>query len=247
VDFKDIDFFNAESFSKTKDIISDLIYSNDRGIFIISGETGVGKSRLIKSIVDEVKEDIFLITEPPLLEKDLLAEIYYKLKNKHFSKNVKISEMKVRVNDAFKKINHTIIIDNIDKELSSLIDELGMSIQDIRDLKILIVIDKIFETPQDIDNTFNFKVQENILVSRFSESDLKIFVDQLDILDKKVLSENFQLIYTATNGNIGKLEKMINTSLEILEVAKTEKIMKFQKLDKCILIMSALENDLING
>ena len=247
MNFKDIDFFNAESLSETKDIISDLIYSNDRGISIISGEKGVGKSRLIKSIVDEVQEDIFLIVEPPRLEKDLLAELYFKLKNKQFSKSVKISEMKIRVNDAFKKINHTIIIDNIHEELSPLIDEIGRSVHDIRDLKILIVVDKVFTTPQDLVNTFNFKAQENILVKELSENDFEQFIKSLDNLDKKLMSENLEFIYTATNGNLGKLEKMINTSLEIVEVANKEKITKFQKLNKCILVMSALENELIYG
>jgi len=246
VDFKDIDFFNAESLSETKDIISDLIYSNDRGIFIISGENGVGKSRLIKSIVDEVQEEsVFLITEPPRLEKDLLEDIYYKLRNKHFSRNVKINEMKVRVNDAFKKINHTIIIDNIHEELSPLIDEIGRSIHDIRDLKILIVVDKVFATPQDLEQTFNFTARENILIDKLSEDDFKLFITEF--VNIKEIEEDINFIYTATNGNIGKLEKMINTSFEIIEVAKKENIIKFNKLDKCILVMSALENEFING
>ena len=61
LDFHKIDFFHAEAWTEIKDKIYDLIYSNDRGFYLIYGNTGVGKSRLIENITNNLDENIFLI------------------------------------------------------------------------------------------------------------------------------------------------------------------------------------------
>jgi hypothetical protein len=245
VDFEKIDFFTAESISDTKDLISDVIYSNDRGVYIISGEKGVGKSRLIKQIVDEVKEDIFLITQPPRLEREFLEESYLQLRQKHFSKSVKIDEMRIRVNDAFKKINHTIIIDNIGESLTPLIDDIGKSIDMIKDLKIVMVIDKTFSDENDLNRTFIFKTQEHIEVPQISKQDLGEFLKGLE--NGNIYFRSLDFIFDATAGNFQKVQDLIKTALEIVEFGTKENLDKFKILNECMLIMSAFENELING
>ena len=249
---EEIPFFEAQSMVDTKDIISDLIYSNDRGIYLLSGETGVGKSRLIKSIVDEVDEDVFLITEPPKLERDFLEDTYLQLRKKQFSKNVKIDEMRIRVNDAFKKINHTIIIDNIGEIQTSLIKEIGKHLEDIKDLKIILVFDRVFENSEDIKTLFSFEVKENFEIKPISQEDLKEFLSKSLInlnIEKEIraILSNFDFVYKITDGNFLKFNNLLSTVFDILSTAEKENLDKFKNLNECVLIMSALENELVDG
>jgi len=250
---KDMNFFDAESMRNTKDLISDLIYSNDRGIFILSGEAGIGKSRVINSIVDEVKEDVFILNSPPTLERNFLEEVYLQLRKKRFSKDVKIDEIRIRVNDAFKKINHTIIIDNIGESYTPLIEDIGKSLNSsMKDLKIILVLDKVFKDLLEIKSSCKFKVQDSINVKPISKTDLEIFFQQSFEkfnIQKEVntILNNFDFIYTITDGNILKFNKFIETVFDILATAEKENIGKFKKLNKCVLVMSALDNELVDG
>ncbi len=110
---KQANFFQSSSITRTKEEIMEIIYSNDRGIYILYGDKGIGKSRLIREITEQIQDDIYLFSAPPSSEREFFEQVYLKLRNRKFAQNVKIDEVRIRVNDAFKKIAHTIIVDGI--------------------------------------------------------------------------------------------------------------------------------------
>ena len=93
LDFHKIDFFHAEAWTEIKDKIYDLIYSNDRGFYSIYGNTGVGKSRLIENITNNLDENIFLIKNAPEIERDFYESADLQLRQKQFSKMLKLMKL----------------------------------------------------------------------------------------------------------------------------------------------------------
>ena len=242
-------FFHFPSIIEVKEALTEIIYSNDRGIYILYGDKGVGKSRLIQEITKEVKDDIYLFSTPPSSEREFFEEIYMRLRNKKFAQNVKIDEVRIRVNDAFKKIAHTIIIDNLlDKDFGFL-----QSIVQIRDvingLKIIFIVDtNIFDSLNNISKDVNSILELPIL----SQNDIYNFLDNSlrnrgvdDEVDN--LLDEINLIYSITHGNIQKVIDMVSTIFEILAVAHDENISKFKNINECIILMSAIDRDLIDG
>lgn len=74
--------FRAKSLKKTRETLIEIIYSNERGIYIIDGENGSGKTIMVESILNEIKNDIYLIKVPPIDLRELLDEIYFMLRGK---------------------------------------------------------------------------------------------------------------------------------------------------------------------
>jgi replication-associated recombination protein RarA len=56
----------------------------------------------------------------------------------------------------------------------------------------------------------------------------------------------FDIIYNYTNGNFRYIKKFIRTLFELLEFAHTKHLTKYQKPNRCLLIMTALELGLEN-
>ena len=59
-------------------------------------------------------------------------------------------------------------------------------------------------------------------------------------------NREFDIIYNYTNGNFRYIKKFIRTLFELLEFAHTKNLTKYQKPNKCLLIMTALELGLEN-
>jgi AAA+ superfamily predicted ATPase len=239
LDFHKIDFFHAEAWTEIKDKIYDLIYSNDRGFYLIYGNSGVGKSRLIKTITNELDENIFLIEDAPEVEREFYESAYLQLRQKQFSKNVKIDEIRIRVNDAFKKLNHTIIIDNIRDPQSNFLKELATHKEDIKDLKIVIVV-----SSKNVGDEIDVEFKDFFKVPEIFESDLSIFLNEFEEY-QEILQDYSNFIFQVTSGNFGKLEKLLGTAFDIVETAQKENLEKFKELNECILIMSAIDNEFV--
>ena len=59
-------------------------------------------------------------------------------------------------------------------------------------------------------------------------------------------NREFDIIYNYTNGNFRYIKKFIRTLFELLEFAHTKNLTKYQKPNRCLLIMTALELGLEN-
>jgi RNase adaptor protein for sRNA GlmZ degradation len=242
---EELPFIEAKSRSSLKESILDIIYSNDRGIYYVFGDSGVGKSRLIKSIKDDLKEEIFYLDNSPVNEREFLEEIYMQLRGKKFSQNVKIDEVRIRVNDAFKKINHTIIIDDLEEK--ELLNEVVESLEFLDGLKMLFIADKNFDD-ESIKNRFNSKIEINGITKDETFGFLK--ESMADRSFEKELSEilkSIDFIFETTKGNYGKIIEIISNAYKIVDFANSENIDKFKSLNECVIIMSALDRELVDG
>jgi adenosyl cobinamide kinase/adenosyl cobinamide phosphate guanylyltransferase len=243
-----IEFLSPKSRDETKDTISEIIYSNDRGIYYIYGEKGVGKSRFIGEIIKEVKDDIFYISTAPKDEREFLEEIYMQLRGKRFSQNVKIDEVRIRVNDAFKKINHTIIIDNVADENVPLLKEIENSIKLLDGLKMVLILDKNLTEQSSI----NLEIKGKIEIKKISKDEVSEFIklafqDNGFEKERVALLKSIDFINETTDGNFNKFIDLISNAFKIVSFSNKEGIDKFQDLNECILIMSAFDKELING
>ena len=235
-------FFHFPSIVEVKEALTEIVYSNDRGIYILYGDKGVGKSRLVQEITKEVNDDIYLFSTPPSSEREFFEDIYMRLRNKKFAQNVKIDEVRIRVNDAFKKIAHTIIIDNLqDKDFGFL-----QSIVQIRDiisgLKIIFIVDTnildiLDDISKDVNDIFELSTLSQNEIYNFLNNSLRNrnIDDEVD----RLLNE-INLVYSITHD-------IVSTAFEILAVAHNENISKFKNINECIILMSAIDRDLIDG
>lgn len=244
-------FFHTESINETKENLAETIYSNDRGVYIFSGERGVGKSRLLQEVIEEIKDDIFFLENPPSEEREFLEEVYLQLRGKKFSKNVKIDEVRIRVNDAFKKISHTVIIDNINESNFSIVEDIGKVIDELDGLKILFAIDKdVIEEWENL--KLNFEFSGKVELNPLSKTEMVNYIKssfQNEGVDKEIkeLLRYSDFIYEASKGNIKKVIDLISTSFKIVAFANREDIDKFKSMNECIIIMSAIDKELLDG
>jgi DNA transposition AAA+ family ATPase len=58
---------------------------------------------------------------------------------------------------------------------------------------------------------------------------------------------DFSFIYKITNGNFRYIKRVIKRSFELLQFAVENKISKYNKINKCILTMAAIDLGLIDG
>jgi len=243
--------FYTDTINETKENLAETIYSNNRGIYIFTGERGVGKSRLLHEVIDEIKNDIFFLANPPLKEREFLEEIYMQLRGKKFSQNVKIDEARIRVNDAFKKISHTIIIDNINKDSFSIVEDIENVLDELSGLKILFVMDNDAINKLEKLN-LDSKLSGKVELEPLSKIELNEYIKsslQKHNVNKEMeeILKQIDFIYEVTQGNIKKVIDLISTSFSIVALANREGIDKFKSMNECIIIMSAIDRELLDG
>ncbi len=242
--------FQAKSYIKTREKFLEVIYSNDRGVYLFDGEAGSGKSTMIKSIYDSITSDIYLIQTPPINIRELLDEMYFLLRGKRFSQTVKLDEIKIRVNDAFKKINHTVIIDNLRDDNLELIKQFNKISEEFDGLKILFSMDTVLFNNEDPILLFTKGFKDRITLKPLIEDDI---VDYFNVLKEDFSIEFSELIkhsyvvYDITGGRFYKLYRLLLGIFDILKLAHSENIEKYQEISECIIIMSAIDKELIHG
>ncbi len=242
--------FLPNSISDIKDSLAEMFYSNDRGIYIFTGEDGSGKSRIVKDVVAEIKDDIFFLKKPPANEREFLEEIYMQLRNKKFSQNVKLDEVRIRVNDAFKKMSHTIIIDGIDIEQSSIIYELGDVVKELDGLKVIFVTSIEVANKLSAQRVEFFDSKSRLEIGGLTEDETEEFLELLlseSEPEQTALSREYQFVHEVTDGNISKVIKLVDKTFEILILAHQESLDKFKSMNDCIVIMSAIDCEFLDG
>jgi hypothetical protein len=239
--------FVPPSMKDAKETLLEIVYSNERGVYIIYGEQDIGKSRLINSIKEEIENDIFIISKPYQTERETLDELYRQLRGKQFAESVKLYEVKIRVNDAFKKVSHTIIIDNTSEFSKNVLIELLRFAIEAVDLKVLFVFSNNWRDLE-LDVTPKFEIKLHKMVEKDIGNYLDfLFLDTEFESELKEFKKHIHFIFETSKGNFTSMMALISGVFEIIGFAKKEELEKHQKVNECLIVMSAFHKELIDG
>jgi hypothetical protein len=247
-------FISTVNIQKAKDELYDFIYSNERGVYLFSGEAGGGKSLIVDRLILTINSDIYLYRDTDSDERAILAGLYRLIKKKSLASNIAINEVKKRVNDAYKKVNHTIIIDNADRLDDKVLESLSTFFKDNRDLKVIFVVDITSSTrDSDFFNSIIKTDEKNIVtLENYSEDEIVHYYEQLLKFsffnsDLKQIKRCKSVITELTGGNLKKMRILIGNLFEIVHYAEESKLKKLSKIDNCTLTMSAIKGGLVDG
>jgi 23S rRNA U2552 (ribose-2'-O)-methylase RlmE/FtsJ len=215
--------FNSLSFN----VALQQIEIGDNKLKFLLGVPGSGKTFLINFLKEKWKEKHILLLQAPLT----LEELKDKIKKELIAHQVDF-----------------IIIDE-----AQLLDELS--------LEYVRVITDNYEI--EIMLSMHLKEGKKVLQKEHFKS-RNIDIIELNMLTKKEMiqfinvelikhntnhiftNKEFDIVYNYTNGNFRYIKKFIRTLFELLEFAHTKNLTKYQKPNRCLLTMTALELGLEN-
>jgi len=248
-------FIMTDNIQKAKDRLYDIIYSNDRGIYLFTGEQGAGKSLIIDRLISTIKDDIYLYRdiENRNNERTILEGLYRLIKKKSLASNIALDEVKNRVNDAYQKVNHTIIIDNADQLEESTLEKVADFFRENSKLKVIFVADITTSKDSEFFNSIIHAEEQNLTVlSNYNNSEIIKYYEQLLKFnffknDLKAISKYSELIEELTGGNLKAMRTLLSNLFKVLIASEENSIKRFSKINECVLTMSALEGGLIDG
>lgn len=250
-DTKNIDFFENAEVLSTKNLLIKVLDKNIKQLIFLIGEPGVGKSVFLNNI-DKLLDNQYKIIkfETPLLDpvefiKMLIKKRRYKIQDSSIEGLIK------KVVSIYKDENYLITIDEA-QLLSKNMLEIIRILADSKAFWFLLAMHKhqskdILNEPQ-----FSTRPHKVLELGELQKHECKDFIykslsnKELGPLAYELSAKYLNLIYKLTKGNFRNLKKLLYNLFLIMDTAINEDKQKYQRLSKCVLIMSAIESGLLD-
>jgi len=254
--FKDIIdtryYFDSISAEAGKNKILEAIKEKNAPLIFVIADPGEGKSYMLKFINEQLKQKYLTIfIDHPFFDKRDLLEMLYEAKNIPFNPFANFNTLKEEIVKKYKDTNHTIFLD----EAQLLNDEQFELIRILSDTKVFqFVLSMHKEEGSVILQKKHFKSRTKAIVylQSLRVDEIKRYIDTTLLLygygDIAQLFKNahIKLIAKYTKGNFRMVKKYLYTLMRLLAYAKKTGITKYQKINNCLLDMSALDIGLID-
>ena len=224
------------------------------GVASVIGDDDNAKELLdmLKLINEQLKQRYLTIfIDHPFFDKRDLLEMLYEAKNMPFNPFANFNTLKEEIVKKYKDTNHTIFLD----EAQLLNDEQFELIRILSDTKVFqFVLSMHKEEGSVILQKKHFKSRTKAIVylQSLRVDEIKRYIDTTLLLygygDIAQLFKNthIKLIAKYTKGNFRMVKKYLYTLMRLLAYAKKTGITKYQKINNCLLDMSALDIGLID-
>ena len=216
--------FNSISFN----MALQQIESSENRLKFLLGVPGSGKTFLINFLKEKWKKRNILLLQAPLT----LEELKEKIKKELISHQINF-----------------IIIDE-----AQLLDDLSLEyvrvITDNYDIEIMLSMHKKEGEKLLKKEHFKSRSIDVIELSMLTKKEMIQFinVELIKNNENHIFTEKeFNIIFNYTKGNFRYIKKFIKILFELLEFAYTKNLTKYQKPNRCLLTMTALELGLENG
>ena len=247
----ELNFHNPKFEIAKSRILATMTKDNNTGVSFLIGDAGVGKSFLVKSLAKEISinHKVILITEFIHSEKELLQTIYKNLNSKSLADNIDVVKMRERVNESLRREVHILIVDKAHSLSIELLNRLAFGVSN-KIMNLLLVFDDDSGKHLLSNGTLKSYVRNIIKIENLSLEDnenlIRGFLSSEELKQELLfLLKNNRQIHDFTKGNFASLKLFFKNFFSILSIAEKEKIKKYQKMNDCLLIMSALESNLI--
>jgi predicted AAA+ superfamily ATPase len=225
------DYFNTLSFELSKK----SVLTNSSNLIFLLGLPGSGKTFLINYLIQK-EEDTQYFYFPRGF--DTKEEFFSKLNITDIEKDKEI----------FKNKTHLIVIDEAQLLDNSMLEYIR-TLSDTKCFNFLLSMH--LDDGKKILSQHHFKSREISIIELdpITKEEMiryvnkKLFTEKEENLVKK---SDFNIIYKLTNGNFRYIKRVMKKSFELLKFAKENKIPKYNKIDKCIITMAAIDLGLID-
>ncbi len=245
-------YFDSSSAEIAKNKIKDAIEERNAPLIFLLGDPGVGKSYILKLLNEKIKNgQITVFIDHPFFDKRDLLKLLYEAKGMEFNKEISFNTLKDELIKEYKNTINTIFID----EAQLLNEEQFELIRILSDTKVLqFVLSMHKEEGSVILEKKHFKSRTKVVVNygnldvnevcRYIQSSL---ISNLHSEIAFMFSNNdAKKITKYTDGNFRTIKKFLYVLMKFLNYAKINGIKKYQKLHPNLIMMVALDLDIIH-
>ena len=246
-------YFDSLSAEVGKNKILKAIKEKNAPLIFVIADPGEGKSYILKLTNEQIKkEHLTIFIDHPFFDKRDILKMLYDAKKKPFDPSISFNTLKEEIVKEYKDTNHTIFLD----EAQLLNEEQFELIRILSDTKVFqFVLSMHKEEGLAILEKKHFKSRTKVVVHlrSLSVDEVRRYIDSTLLLNghgdifQMFEKPHIELISKYTKGNFRIVKKYLYTLFELLAYAKEAGLTKYQKINRCILDMSALDIGLIDG
>ncbi len=254
--FKDIIdtkyYFDSMSAEVGKNKILEAIKEKNAPLIFVIADPGEGKSYILKLTNEQLKQkQLTVFIDHPFFDKRDLLKMLFEARGISFDPNMSFNALKDELIKSYKNVSHTIFID----EAQLLNEEQFELIRILSDTKIFqFVLSMHKEEGMAILEKKHFKSRTKVVVFLSSLSLNETFryitstlllnnMGDIVVLFKK---KHIKAIFKFTKGNFRTIKKFLFVLFTLLEYSKKNGIKKYQNLNKCLIIMTAIDIGLLD-
>ncbi len=245
-------YFDSISAEVGKNKILEAIKEKNAPLIFVIADPGEGKSYILRLTNEEIKnEHLTIFIDHPFFDKRDLLKMLYNAKGKFFDPSINFNTLKEEIVKEYKDTNHTIFLD----EAQLLNDEQFELVRILSDTKVFqFVLSMHKEEGLAILEKKHFKSRTKVIVylRSLTSNEIKRYIDSTLLLNgygdisQMFKDSHIKLIAKYTNGNFRMIKKYLYSLFGLLTYAKKTGLVKYQKLNRCLLDMSALDIGLID-
>ncbi len=241
------DYFDSFSAEKVRKKLFEAINDKNINIIFLTGEPGVGKTFMLNYVKEKLKKrkNIILFKDPFFTKEEFFKKLIYQRTGEE--ENYKTyGELKERALQLYQNIDNAIFID----EAQILTDEQLELIRILSDTKIFkFVLSMHSKERKKILKTDYFKSRNHVdinleplqvsEVSRYIQN--KLLNNSLGDISSMFEEKDFKMIAKFTKRNFRMLKRYMSTLFELLSYAYDNNLKKYQKINKKLLTMAAID------
>ncbi len=245
-------YFDSISAEVGKNKILEAIEEKNAPLIFVIADPGEGKSYILRLTNEQLKDkQLTVFIDHPFFDKRDLLKMLYVAKGLHFDSSINFNSLKEKLVKEYKDTNHTIFLD----EAQLLNEEQFELIRILSDTKVFqFVLSMHKEEGSAILEKKHFKSRTKVVVSLSSLKNFEIeryikntlllngYADIANLFRKKDIKK----IACYTKGNFRTVKKLVYVVLKLLSYAKKNGLVKYQKVNSCILMMGALDIGIID-
>jgi replication-associated recombination protein RarA len=249
---KDIDFYQNSEVLSIKASLEELLDNNRKQLVFLVGEPGVGKSAFLNNFdtLFASKYDIIKFDMPFFEPVDFIKTLI--LKSQQEVKEFHLEGLIQQVIEIYKDAHYIVLMDEA-QLLSNQMIEVIRILADSKAFWFILAMHKheskkILQAPQ-----FATRPHKVLELGVLQKHEYESFIyAQLTKVEKQYLAQELvdkylKSIYTLTHGNFRNLKKLLFHLFLLLHFAHEHKKIKYQKLSKCLLLMSAIDGGIIDA
>ncbi len=241
-------YFDSQTSEKAKKKVLDTIRLGESNLTFLIGAPGSGKTYLVKIVNQVLKEQIVsIVIDNPFFTETRLMHTLLKAINRN---DINPSDTQ-RVQDIFRGIRHTIFID--EAQLLNLKQiELIRILSDTKVFNFVLVMHQ--KESADILKKPHFKTRTKTIINigMLKEKEVLRYIHKtlLSFSSTQEFTSYFEEdivkeIFKHTHGNFRTLKAFVHTLLELLDYSYANSLTKYEKINSCMLTMSAIDLGLI--
>jgi len=233
-----------------KNAIESILDHDTKQLLFLTGEPGVGKSAFLNYLEKQSSYDVIKFDIPFLEPIDFIKILIKKTETK--VANYSLEELIKQVISLYQNSNYVIVIDEA-QLLSKNMIEIIRILADSKAFWFILAMhkhdsQKILKEPQFASRPHKVLELQNISIQESKEYISRELENKnATMLANEITKKHIKTIYKLSKGNMRVLKKLLYTSFLLIDYAQKNDKKRYKVFNKCILIMAAIDGELISA